>query len=176
MSSHIKNFVESVADLPIESRRKLELIRELDIKYHSITQQIDSRCRRTILEAADKVHELMELGALITFFFRILFLLLTPFVSLLQARESAQAASEEPAPKRQKTGKKAGNAASQQAKSSAEPLALLDETTEEQLKEAFALADEKVWFPVCLISLNSIKLVLWARWAINEQCHFCFSS
>jgi len=52
---YLRNFVESVSEMPAELARKFKLMRELDEKAQSLQAESESLSRRRLEEAAQKV-------------------------------------------------------------------------------------------------------------------------
>lgn len=55
MSAFLRNYVESVAELPSELSRCFKLMRELDGSAHELQQQADKASRRRLAEFAVQV-------------------------------------------------------------------------------------------------------------------------
>ena len=55
MSAYLRNYVESVAELPSELSRCFKLMRELDSSAHELQQQADEASRRRLAEFAAQV-------------------------------------------------------------------------------------------------------------------------
>ena len=62
MSAYLRNYVESVAELPSELSRCFKLMRELDNSAHELQQQAEEASRRRLAEFAAQVqHSLLSL-------------------------------------------------------------------------------------------------------------------
>ena len=55
MAAYLRNYVESVAELPSELARKFRLMRELDEKAHALQAEAEAASRRRLEEAAQQV-------------------------------------------------------------------------------------------------------------------------
>ncbi|GAB4824018.1 hypothetical protein N2152v2_011064 [Parachlorella kessleri] len=54
MTSYLRTFIASVADVPAELHRKFRLMRELDERTHQLEKQVDEDCLQQLKELAEK--------------------------------------------------------------------------------------------------------------------------
>ena len=54
MAAYLRNYVESVAELPSELARKFRLMRELDEKAHALQAEAEAASRRRLEDAAQQ--------------------------------------------------------------------------------------------------------------------------
>ncbi|KAG2435843.1 hypothetical protein HXX76_007038 [Chlamydomonas incerta] len=54
MTDYLKDFIDRAADVPLQLRRRLALIRDLDEKAQALHREIDEHCKRTLAEKSQQ--------------------------------------------------------------------------------------------------------------------------